>query len=147
MTVKNYAQYAIATGLIENVTCIDDEIEPTIVWPDGIAAVEIPESVQGQWSTCGSGWSYINGNFIEPALPTPVVIPPTAAANKAKAIQLLAETDWVSIADVGNSQISNPYLTNQNEFFVYRNALRTIAINPVDGVLTWPTKPTEVWSA
>jgi hypothetical protein len=71
---------------------------------------------------------------------------PTAEYNKQKAKQLLQDTDWTTIADVANPALSNPYLTNQAEFFAYRSALRAIAVNPTAGALTWPTKPQEQWS-
>lgn len=70
---------------------------------------------------------------------------PTAENNKQKAIQLLYETDWATIADVADPALSNPYLTNQSEFFAYRSALRQIAVNPVAGNIDWPTKPAAVW--
>lgn len=66
--------------------------------------------------------------------------------NKDEAKQLLADTDWTTIADVGNPQISNPYLSNQAEFIAYRNEIRAIAINPPDTQIVFPTKPTEQWS-
>jgi hypothetical protein len=72
--------------------------------------------------------------------------PPTAQQNKAKATQLLYQTDWTSEAAVADPAVSNPYLMNQSEFLAYRSAVREIAINPVAGVITWPTKPQEVWS-
>lgn len=64
---------------------------------------------------------------------------------KAKASKLLYETDWTTIPDVADP-INNPYLTNQAEFIVYRNALRKLAVTPVANP-TWPTKPTEKWSS
>jgi len=69
---------------------------------------------------------------------------PTASENKQTATQLLYETDWTSIADVA-SQKNKPYLGNQTEFLSYRNQLRAIAVNPTDGFLNWPIKPTEQW--
>jgi hypothetical protein len=69
-----------------------------------------------------------------------------AQANKQKAKDLLAQTDWTTIPDVADPALSNPYLTNQAEFITYRNQVRPIAINPVAGNLTWPTQPTPSWS-
>lgn len=71
---------------------------------------------------------------------------PTAENNKQKASTLLYETDWATIADVADPSLSNPYLTNQSDFYAYRSALRQIAVNPIAGNLDWPTKPNEVWS-
>ena len=66
------------------------------------------------------------------------------AANKATASQLLTNTDWTSIADVG-SPSNNPYLSNQSEFIAYRNTIRAIAVYPPAGEIVWATPPTEVW--
>ena len=67
-------------------------------------------------------------------------------ACKATAQQLLQATDWTSIADVGNPQMSNPYLVNQAEFIAYRSTVRNYAVNPVE-FPDWPTQPTEQWSS
>lgn len=73
MMPKDYAYYNTTTGLIENVLYIEAEVAPTLVWPDGYAIVEIPgeEGLAGEWSMCGIGWSYINGQFVEPPMPQP----------------------------------------------------------------------------
>lgn len=67
-------------------------------------------------------------------------------ACKQKAKELLYETDWTSIPDVGNSSVSNPYLVNQAEFIAYRSQIRALAVNPVANPV-WPTQPTEQWSS
>lgn len=72
--------------------------------------------------------------------------PPTAEQNKQTAINLLQQTDWTTIPDVGDPTKSNPYLANVNDFVTYRNAVRQYAINPVAGDITWPTLPQEVWT-
>jgi len=78
----------------------------------------------------------------------PYVVPtPTAEQNRGTAVNLLSETDWASIADVANSQVSNPHLVNQAAFLEYRSQLRDIAVNPVAGYITFPTKPQEQWSS
>jgi len=67
MALKELAYYDTLTGLIENVLLIEDGVETTIVWPEGYAVVQIPTDIHaGEWSMCGSGWSYINGQFVEP---------------------------------------------------------------------------------
>lgn len=71
--------------------------------------------------------------------------PPTAEENKSKAISLLQSTDWTTTADVGNPQMSNPYIANQAEFIAYRNSVRQYAIYPVAGNIDWPIAPQEVW--
>lgn len=65
---------------------------------------------------------------------------------KNQAVQILQATDWTSIGDVGNPQMSNPYLVNQAAFIQYRSQIRALAINPVENPV-WPTQPTEQWSS
>ena len=65
--------------------------------------------------------------------------------NKTQATQLLYETDWTTIPDVGNPSISNPYLSNAADFVTYRNALRQITVYPPITVDEWPVKPDEQW--
>jgi hypothetical protein len=67
------------------------------------------------------------------------------ANNKAAAIKYLQQTDWTAIPSVSDPAISDPYLTNSNEFAVYRNELRKIAVNP-PVVAVFPTIPVEIWS-
>lgn len=83
------------------------------------------------------------GPVAEYVPPPPYV--PTAEDNKQTATQLLQATDWTTIADVGNPQLSNPYLANQGEFITYRNAVRQYAVYPQAGNINWPTAPTENW--
>ena len=64
---------------------------------------------------------------------------------KSQATQILNNTDWTSISDVGNPTASNPYLINQAEFIAYRSTVRGYAVNPVVDPV-WPTPPTEQWS-
>ena len=90
---------------------------------------------------CTTEWTYDNGTFLPPAPPAP----PTADENKATAVSLLQATDWATIADVGNPQLSNPYLANQAEFITYRNAVRQYAVYPEAGNIVWPTVPVENW--
>ena len=78
-------------------------------------------------------------------IPPPPYVP-TADENKATATSLLSATDWTTIADVGNPQMSNPYLANQAEFITYRNAVRQYAVYPQAGNIDWPVKPQEQWS-
>lgn len=74
MALNNYAYYKIDTGLIENVIWLDDDELPNLINfpPEGYAIVDIPsEGIAGKWSMCGAGWSYIDGQFIEPPEPVP----------------------------------------------------------------------------
>lgn len=72
---------------------------------------------------------------------------PTAENNKEFASRKLYETDWTTIADVADPTKSNPYLSNVNEFLVYRNAVRQYAINPIAGNIDWPVAPSAVWTS
>jgi hypothetical protein len=67
-------------------------------------------------------------------------------ACKSQAVSILNATDWTSIGDVGNPQMSNPYLVNQAAFISYRSQIRALAVNPVANPV-WPTQPTEQWSS
>jgi hypothetical protein len=89
------------------------------------------------------GDKYINGEIIKS--PNQNILP-TAEQNKQNAINLLFFSDWATIPDISNPTISNPYLINKNEFIIYRNIIRAIAINPTDGLITFPTIPKAVWS-
>ena len=71
--------------------------------------------------------------------------PPTAEQNKSTAASKLTATDWTTIPDVANPAMSNPYLSNVQDFVVYRNAVRQYAVYPVAGVIDWPAVPQEVW--
>lgn len=66
--------------------------------------------------------------------------------NKQKAVTLLQETDWASIADIADPVVSNPYLMNRNEFLQYRSAIRAIAVYPTPDAV-FPDQPVAVWSS
>jgi hypothetical protein len=105
-----------------------------------------------EWVDCpdditAGNYTYSNGQFILVPQPEPVPpTPPTAEENKQAAIGRLERTDWLTIPDVSDPTKSNPYLSNVQEFVVWRNAVRQYAINPVAGNIDWPVKPTEVWT-
>lgn len=70
MALNDFAYYNIETGLIENVLWIEDFAAPTLEWPEGYAIVDLPDGgIAGTWSMCGIGWSYIDGQFVEPPEP------------------------------------------------------------------------------
>lgn len=92
--------------------------------------------------TCTTEWSYSHGEFLPP-----VEHIPTSIENKQIAVTLLKDTDWTAADDVGNPDKANPYLANQNEFIAYRNVVRQIAINPVEGIINWPDLPQENWQS
>ena len=83
---------------------------------------------------------------IQLVIPNPPPPPPTAEDNKQTAIGLLSATDWATIPDVADPAISNPYLTNQQAYFDYRNIVRGYTINPVAGNINWPIQPEPIWS-
>lgn len=62
----------------------------------------------------------------------------TKQVNKAKARQLLIDTDWSQYSDVQAS------LANIVEFVSYRNQIRNIFTNPTVEVV-WPDIPATVW--
>lgn len=127
--MKNYAQ--IENNLVVNLIVVDENNIPE--W------IVAPTYIQSDTAMIGD--TYENGQFIPPA-----PIPPTSEENKQRAILLLQQTDWTSVADVGNSEMSNPYLMNQSEFIAWRSQVRAIAVNPIGGWNVIPTKPQEQWS-
>lgn len=82
MSIKNYAYFSTSTGYIENTLSIDDAVAPTLIWETGFQIVEIPECLMGEWSACGIGWSYINGQFVEPPAPPPPEQPATTGTTE-----------------------------------------------------------------
>ena len=81
--MKNFAWINTETNLVENMICYDG-ITP-IQLPEGIILIEIPEEgVSGEWSMITTGWSYIDGQFIEPPEPETVIAPnqPTTTGSQ-----------------------------------------------------------------
>lgn len=127
--MKNYAQ--IENNLVVNLIIVDENNVP-----DWVVA---PKYIESDVAKIGD--TYENGQFI------PYVPPaPTSEENKKRAIKLLQETDWTSVADVGNPDMSNPYLINQAEFIAWRSSVRAVAVNPLAGFDVIPVKPQEQWS-
>jgi hypothetical protein len=112
--------------------------------PAGITLADPYAHIQLIWNNAMTGMYGPIAPYVEPS---PEPIPPTAEENKQTAIIRLSNTDWTAAEDVGNPQVANPYLVNQAEFLAYRSQVREIAINPVAGFITWPTKPAEQWSS
>jgi hypothetical protein len=121
---------------------------PSVVSVSNTPYETVPEYY---WVSCPddavSGMYYNNGTFVLPPPPAPPAppVPPTADENKEMALTKLKNSDWVEIPSV-SATTSNPHLTNAEEFVVFRNALRAIAVNPVAGDINWPLKPVELWS-
>ena len=95
------------------------------------------------WKWNGSSWEVYDQAAIDAYYAN--IAAQEAQANKQKAIALLAATDWTTIGDIGNPNLSNPYLANQGEFITYRNQVRQYAIYPTPGNIDWPTLPAENW--
>ena len=95
------------------------------------------------WKWNGSSWEVYDQEAIDAYYAG--IAAQEAQANKQKAIALLAATDWTTIGDIGNPNLSNPYLANQGEFITYRNQVRQYAVYPTPGTIDWPTLPQENW--
>ena len=66
--MKNFAWINTETNLVENVIYYDGETP--LVLPENIILVEYStEGIQGTWSSLSPGWSYIDGQFVEPLQP------------------------------------------------------------------------------
>jgi len=72
-------------------------------------------------------------------------LPSLSVTNKAQAMSLLAATDWTEVPSVTNTA-NQHHLINAADFVAYRIALRAIAVNPPNTVVSWPTLPIEQWS-
>jgi hypothetical protein len=115
-------------------------------WQDTAGSIEFNTPVENQPITELPAWaSCCMTKWTEANTPVPPA-PPTAEQNKSTAVNKLQATDWTTIPDVGDSTKSNPYLSNVQDFVVYRNTVRQYAINPVAGDINWPTLPQEVWT-
>lgn len=98
-------------------------------------------SVLPEWANNAyAAWVVAN----TPPPPEPI-LPTTAGQNKDLAIMYLQETDWSVLPGIADPLQSNPYLANQQDFIAYRNQVRNIAVNPVDGDIVFPTKPQASW--
>jgi hypothetical protein len=92
------------------------------------------------FNNCVAGKYGVVAEYVPPA---PYIA--TSEWNKTRAVQLLANTDWVNQPDVTNTS-NTPHLLNLAEFVAYRNTIRAIAVNPPSGNLNWPTEPAAQWS-
>jgi hypothetical protein len=114
---------------------------------DGVAGwIEFKDPVPNEEITSLPAWANCCTNkWTEANTPKPPQ-PPTAQDNKDQATVLLQKTDWTTIPDVSDPVKSNPYLSNAQDFVVYRNAVRQYAVYPVAGNINWPTVPQEIWT-
>ena len=132
MALTDWAVYRLDTGLIENIIWFDAD---TAVWtpPEGFGMIDIPDNTAGIYSMCGIGWSYINGQFVEPPQPKQS-LEQLAAAARSERDRLLAQTDWTQATDV-------PQAT-KDLWASYRQALRDVPQQsgfPTE--IVWPEKP------
>jgi hypothetical protein len=132
--------YAIIDG-INVINIVEYEEQPSSPPP----GFEYP-IIAVQSDIAGIGWTYVNGQFINPYVPPAPTPEELIARCKATATGILQGTDWTSIADVGDPTKANPYLVNQAEFIAYRSTVRGYAVNPVENPV-FPTAPTEQWSS
>ena len=132
--------YAIIDG-INVINVIQYEEQPTNPPPGFESPI-----IAVQSDTAGSGWTYVDGIFINPYVPPAPTPEELITQCKQQATAILQATDWTSIADVGDPTKSNPYLVNQAEFIAYRSTVRGYAVNPVVDPV-FPTAPTEQWSS
>lgn len=70
MALTDWAIYRLSDGYIDNVIWFDADTAQYTP-PEGYGMVDIPGngSLAGEWSMCGIGWSYIDGQFVEPPKP------------------------------------------------------------------------------
>lgn len=132
-------RYAIIDG-INVINVIDYDTTPSNPPPGFEAPI-----IAVQSDTASPGWTYVDGQFIDPYVPPAPTPEELIALCKATAQGILASTDWTAIPDVADPLKSNPYLMNQAEFVAYRSTIRNYAVNPVTDPV-WPTPPTEQWS-
>jgi hypothetical protein len=77
---------------------------------------------------------------------TPAPPLPSPSQNKETAKNLLLQTDWTTILDVGDPEKSQPYLQNQSEFIAWRNEVRNVIFNPTAGSIDCLNgMPQEIW--
>lgn len=108
MALKDYAIYRLSDGYIDNTTWWDD-VNP---WqpPPEHGAVEIPNNgaYPGKWSMCGIGWSYINGQFIEPLNPNAET---TLTADVSASDTTLPVVDATTFFPSGYLKINDEWVT------------------------------------
>ena len=86
---------------------------------------------------CMTKWDEANNPF-----PPPI---PTAEQNKETASFKLYQTDWTTIEAVSDPPKSNPYLSNKEDYIMYRNEIRQYSVYPVAGNINWPDEPKPIW--
>lgn len=76
--LQDFAIYRLSDGFIENVIWYDPDAAEYAP-PEGFGMAVIPgeDGLAGEWSMCGIGWSYIDGQFVEPPNPSTDTNQPT----------------------------------------------------------------------
>ena len=112
MALNDFAYYNTQTGLIENVILVEHDVAPTLILPEGYAIVDLPDGgISGKWSMCGIGWSYLNGQFVEPLCPTAGCVLTTGISN----------TDTVLPVDSTELFYSSGYLFVEDEIMRFES--------------------------
>jgi hypothetical protein len=115
-------------------------------WDGVVGWIEFNSTVPNEEITQLPAWANCcMAKWTEANIPVPPQ-PATAAQNKIFATEKLQATDWATIPDVSDPTKSNPYLSNTQDFVIYRNAVRQYAVYPVAGDINWPVVPQEVWA-
>jgi hypothetical protein len=129
MALNNFAYYNTQTGLIENVILVENNVVPTLIFPEGYAIVDLPDAgISGKWSMCGAGWSYFNGQFLEPLCPTAGCV----------LTDNISSTDTVLPVNSTELFYSSGYLFIENETMSYES-IGPNAINVVERGLNGST--------
>ena len=117
----------VESGLVVQVEDSVFDVAPSNIW------VDCPDNIVGH------KYTYQNNQFnLIPEPPIVPVLPYTAEENEELAKRKLQDSDWSVLPDVN--------LQNKAEWETYRSALRAIAINPQSGNVSWPIRPSKVWS-
>jgi hypothetical protein len=116
MALTDWAIYRLSDGYIDNVIWFDaDTAQYTPPADHGMVDIPGDGSYAGQWSMCGIGWSYINGQFIEPPNPNPIttlsadvtdadtVLPVVSTDGFLTSGYLQIEKEWVSFSGVSGN--------------------------------------------
>ena len=116
MALTDWAIYRLSDGYIDNVIWYDpDTAQYTPPEDHGIVDIPGNGAYAGAWSMCGIGWSYINGQFVEPPNPnasttlsasitsTDTTLPVTSADTFFTSGFLKIEAEWVSFSGISGN--------------------------------------------
>lgn len=103
---------------------------------DGVQPVNTHISDYSEFAPAIAAWQAAYA--IETAPPPELTPEEKLLAQQAQAKQLLANSDWAVLPDVG--------LVNQDEWLSYRTALRVLATTQTELVTSFPTQPQVIWA-